>query len=611
MRRFFTTILVALAATTLMAQMQIWYNGSIVYQREYALIDSITFGLPNGGGQGETGDVLSPEDSKEYLMEVGKRLLNMFKTEDQKDLAELAEGAYTKYRDYNWELLGQDFENKYDHVFNFGRNEPSPAGVVPIARILKYTIDVTEGGDVPTGIDYVWTFPQDNFIYEADEVNKRWNNLGKTSDNSVIVRFKDAKGVQCEIKVWGEGKETPYDAYWDEMNYSSYYDETTGRYVENNTPRYRHHIGAVVPEKIHFVFKQGNKVISSLDLQQDLQMNDHAIMSFDVMFADLRWTADMNVTMTHATAAFAFKYQDKPIFSAFCNVPVYELLGKKDTQSWEQFAEMYAEQYDQVLKKVGPADGVVDILGEVQLKAEIEHFGYAYRDWMKWEDTQRTSGYNSREAVNQFCSIFSDNSKNGIYYNSDVKQAEIRVQPKYDEVYNEWEPEGVLYFPQDHTTYAFEEYFNRKPFTNLQYMTEDLLNAFVQLSDSLYNAVGNVDFENMGNEPSNPNTNYPQPSCDDVKGTINGVAYDNTTYKCWTVNYWLRTECTGEEPESESGTEMIWATEYEVLKTWEFWKSAANQTVSAEGFTCRMTGNYTLQQNPDRNEGTCYSSYGQ
>ncbi len=46
MRRFFTTILVALAATTLMAQVQIWYNGSVVYEREYALIDSITFGLP-------------------------------------------------------------------------------------------------------------------------------------------------------------------------------------------------------------------------------------------------------------------------------------------------------------------------------------------------------------------------------------------------------------------------------------------------------------------------------------------------------------------------------------------------------------------------------------
>ena len=492
MKRLFTTLLIALAATTMMAQLQIWYNGAIVYQRDYKMIDSITFALPQHG-QAE-GEVLSPEDTKEYLMEVGKRLLNMFKTEDQKDLAELAEGVYTKYKDYDWELLGKDFENKYDHVFNFDRNEPSPAGVVPIARILKYTIDVTEGGDVPTGIDYVWTFPQDNFIYEADEINKRWNNLGKTSDNSVIIRFKDAKGVQCEIKVWGEGKETPYDAYWDEMNYSSYYDEATGRYVENTTPRYRHHIGAVLPEKIHFVFKQGTKVVSSMDMQQDLQMNDHANMSFNVMFADLRWSADANITMTHASAAFAFTYQDKPIFSAMCNAPVYELLGKKDTQSWEDFAEMYVNQYDYLLKQIGEADGMFDLLGEVQIKAKLDHFGYAYRDWIKWEDTERTSGYNSREAVNQFCSIFNDNSVNGIYYNSDVKQAEIRVQPKYDEAYNEWSPEGVLYFPQDHTTYAFEEYFNRKPFTNFVQMAQDVANKFIQLSEDLENSIGQLSF---------------------------------------------------------------------------------------------------------------------
>lgn len=605
MKRLFTFLCVAFAATAMMAQMQIWYNGSVVYQRDYALIDSITFSLPNGGGQGENGDVLSPEDTKEKLVAVGKQLLNMFKTEDQKDLAELAEGLYAKYRDYDWELLGRDFENKYDHVFNYDRNAPSPAGVVPIARILKYTIDVTNGDNVPMGIDYVWTFPQDNFIYEADDINKRWNNLGKSSDNSVIVRFKDKNGVQCEVKVWGEGKETPYDAYWDDWRGG--YDEN-GNWIK--IPTRRHHIGAVVPEKLHMVFKQGTKVICSFDVKQDLLMNDHAIMSLNMMFADLRWTADVNVTMTHASAAFAFTYQNKPIFSAICNAPVYELLGKKDTQSWDDFAEMYANQYDYLLKQIGEADGMVDLLGEVQIKAKLNHFGYAYRDWLKWEDTQRTSGYDSREAVNQFCSIFNDNSVNGIYYNSDVKQAEIRVQPKYDEVNGRYEPEGVLYFPQDHTTYAFEEYFNRKPFTDFQYMTEDLVNKFIRLSDSLYNAVGNVDFENFDNHPTTPTPNDPTPICDDEAGTINGVAYDNTTERCWRIEWWSNTTCTGEEDEWNEGVEYNWFTEYQVRKIWEQWRASANVSVSASGITCRVTGEYTLIENYDRTEDTCYETYG-
>jgi len=48
MKRFFTTMLASMMTFVgVMAQLNIWYNGTIVYQRDYTLIDSITFSIQN------------------------------------------------------------------------------------------------------------------------------------------------------------------------------------------------------------------------------------------------------------------------------------------------------------------------------------------------------------------------------------------------------------------------------------------------------------------------------------------------------------------------------------------------------------------------------------
>ena len=85
------------------------------------------------------------------------------------------------------------------------------------------------------------------------------------------------------------------------------------------------------------------------------------------------------------------------------------------------------------------------------------------------------------------CIIINERQTNGIYYNSDTKQAELRAQTTYDGY--GYYPEMVLYFPQDGTTYAVDLYFDRAPFTDLQYTVEDLVNAYIRLSYWLYDEV--------------------------------------------------------------------------------------------------------------------------
>ena len=107
--------------------------------------------------------------------------------------------------------------------------------------------------------------------------------------------------------------------------------------------------------------------------------------------------------------------------------------------------------------------------------------------------------------------LINRHQENGLYYGSNLKQAEVVAQVaretryRYDYDYytgqyreytvNEYYPEGVLYFPSDSTTYAFEQYFNRKPFTDLQYAVEDLANAYIRLSHYLYDEVGDISFD--------------------------------------------------------------------------------------------------------------------
>ena len=107
------------------------------------------------------------------------------------------------------------------------------------------------------------------------------------------------------------------------------------------------------------------------------------------------------------------------------------------------------------------------------------------------------------------------------------------------------------------------------------------------------------------------------PVTDDEKGTINGKAYDNETYKCWRIDCWQRTTATGiyADPEDntyEEDTDYDWGTEYMVRKTWELWKAAANVSASAGAYvTYTSTGDFTMTEVTDRNEDTCYKSYGQ
>lgn len=334
-------------------------------------------------------------------------------------------------------------------------------------------------------------------FYMDDRGN--WYYYDWYNDRTVYVSMSDIEHIY--------GYDSYYDYYeydmekqqWFRYDYANEYEVSDGMRT------------AIVdlPEKIFFTLKQGNNEIIRVEFRQEMQKNDHAYFSINARVANLSWTADAKINSTNGSGAYAFKYGNETLLSVAVQLPSYKLIDKADSQSYEEWLEQYEDRYDELLRQIGSADAIVDIYGWIQLKANIDNFSYLYRDIKKLDD----GGYytRSREDAQKLVESINAHVKTGMYYGSDIQQASVIAQLArdtyyggyWDEVrdtwvdqeYEEYFAEGVLYFPEDGTTYAFDQYFNRKPFTDLQYTLEDLANKYIRLSQYLYDEVGEVSFD--------------------------------------------------------------------------------------------------------------------
>ena len=106
------------------------------------------------------------------------------------------------------------------------------------------------------------------------------------------------------------------------------------------------------------------------------------------------------------------------------------------------------------------------------------------------------------------------------------------------------------------------------------------------------------------------------PVCDDQAGTINGVAYDKETPKCWKIESWQKADGSDEDDyKDQSWVNYEWDTEYAIRKSKEYWKASVNvtydQTIYGVRIWYRSSGDFTMTEVADRTDDTCYESYGQ
>ena len=417
-------------------------------------------GNGSGDGDGEggtpTGKVLSPEETKETMKGIADNLIGKFNTEDQKAALELMDDMIYKYENYDFSPIGNYYENRYEDLF---------AGPRYMCAVLKGASPVPAMNH-----SYTFSFSDESVIWEADDANRTWVKKGPSPDNSLIMRAKDQSGTMCEAKFWGEGATKTYTQSWEE-DYET------------------HTITAIVPETIRFSFKHGNDVLASAKLKQDINENDHVTLNAEASVCNLRWTMDMDIRLTNGSVGYAFYYGNESLVSALINLPSYKLTAKGSNQSYEEWVEQYAENYDALIRQIGNANAVLDINGRVQGKVNVNNVGQSYSSIMNMMNQINPE---TQEGATQYCNTINQAQSNGLYIDN-AKQAEVRLIVANDGDYY-YRPEPVLYFTSDKTSYSFEQYFNRPPFTELQQSLENLVNSYIHLSTWLSSEVRDVEF---------------------------------------------------------------------------------------------------------------------
>lgn len=424
-----------------------------------------------GGGEEQKQDLnaMSPEEQKQYLVDAGKEFINTFNTNDQKFVIELADGLYRKYESYDWEQLGDDMEqiyrDKYESFFG----------------LPKRYAQMAEQKRIPTlaMMEQIFSFATDSRNFTVDERTKTII-VTKSTDNACTATFTDEQGKPCSLRVWGEGATTEYTVSYRE-------DGTTKR------------IRAQIPEKIYMRLMQNNSQVIGVSISLNTKRNDHLTLGAVIAVANLKWKFDVNITSTRGNMAFAMSYDSKSMIAATIDLPKYQLFDKdKDdsVDSWEEWAEKYADRYESLIGQVGAGDCVIQIMDKAQIKAHITDGGSLYDAIMNW-DRKYDNRSSSLEAQKALCSIINQYATAGLYYNSETMQAKVIAQPvDYQEEYYDsysgrlitetyYDIEPVLFFPKDLTTYSFTEYFSSSKFSILRGMSEDLINKYIDLETEL------------------------------------------------------------------------------------------------------------------------------
>ena len=414
---------------------------------------------PTGGLLPEPKDtmaVLSPDEQKSYLVEVGKELINTFNPEDQRAAVELADELYSKYQEYDWEAISSEFDEELEDIYS--------TEFESFFGMPRRMIDAINGKKKVSLEDkeILLTLSKFGRVIEFDDKTQTVK-ITKTNDPSITAIFSDAKGTKCELKVWGEGKEI-------EGSFTYEYDES------------KRTIRVKVPTTIKMHLKHGSNSLISFTFQWDTNIKDYVNTSLSLQVTNLVFAEETKVSTTEASAVFSFSYGDKGLIAAAVSLPKYEAIdweGGKDITEDEGYSwlEQYGEKYASMLGTVGKGEVKLDVLGKIQLRGGVTDGAALVDAYYNWGETNYSNELTQYEDL---CAFLNKYLYASIYYNNTItEQAKVLMQV-YEESYG-YSVEPILYFPQDETSIAVMTYFNSSKFLNLFDLVEELANSYIAL----------------------------------------------------------------------------------------------------------------------------------
>lgn len=435
---------------------------------------------------------LSTDETKDYLVEVGKQFINTFNPEDQRAATELATELYEKYENWDWEMIGSQMEDEF--------NKMDADGFFRLPRHMAAFVNGEQA--LLTDKEILFSFATAGRKFVFNDQTKKME-VSKTNDNTAIAQFKDTQGTMCEVKVWGEGKTIKGSYTYEEYSYGEgHWDENFENWIEGDKIyEGMRSIKVELPEKIHMYFKQGSKNIMNLDFTFDTDIRSYVNHSMALKVVNIAFEEDAKVSTTNASAAFSMKYGDKQMLIGACSVPKYKIEGwtggsditEDEIESW---IRLYEDKYETMLGTLKTGEGSVDIMGKVQAKMNVTD-GAALYDGLKAWDKKDYTGQ-SLNAETDLCNIINKYVSIGLYYGNNIKQADVIMQPTLDGEFDgvkEYYSIPVLSFPQDGTTYEVTTFFQSSKFNILTDMAEELVNKYKELDTKhLVSDEGRIEF---------------------------------------------------------------------------------------------------------------------
>lgn len=491
--------------------------------------------------------LLSPDEQKDFLVEVGEQLIGTFNPNDQRKAVELADDLYQKYESYDWGAIEEEFEEVFEDIYS--------SKFESFFGMPRRVIDAINGKQNASleDLEILLTLSDFGYTIEFDD-ETRSVKITKTGDAAIVAKFSDSNGTKCELKVSGEGK-TIKGSY----TYEDYDGDRT--------------IKVEVPSTIKMHLKQGSSSLVSFTFKWDTNIKDYVNTSLEMKVINLGFKEETKVSTTEASAVFSYTYSDKNIITAAVNLPKYKLIGWEGgsditPEEGEDWLNEYGEKYASLLGKVGKGEAKLDILGKIQLKGGVTDGAAlvdAYNNWndkyddYNWSDYERTYTYTgnykywdswygdyltyswenqgwytawwerpdySLKAKQEQCDFLNKYTYLSVSYNNDTTEQAKLLMDTYEEhgTYdpvswereaNEWysgneyetyytdlpDPisytcynvEPIMQFPYDDSQIAVMTYFNSSKFLGLLDLVEDLANSYIELDEN--NLIFGDDFE--------------------------------------------------------------------------------------------------------------------
>ena len=540
MKKFFIYSLIC----TLFGAMMI---GCETVNKEEPIIDGpgINEGGGNsGGGSGkDTLTVLSPDQQKDYWVEIGAELAEVFTKatlESVTPLVDLSEDLAEKYISYKWGQIGDQLKDEFKDFYS--REFES------FFRMPRRMVDVLQGKRKASleDLELLLTLSKFGYEFKFDDRSKTII-ITKVDKPYILATFSDPDGVPCELKVWGEGQEKEctytyedyhweYPLVWDEYWGEYYYDYENGEKIYDG----KRTIRVKLPKNLKMHFKHGSKELVSYSFNWETNFQDYFNNSMKLKVMEFGIQETAAVSTKEASTVFSMTCGKKNVLTATVNLPKYELMdweyGNDITDAnAEAWFEKFIDDYETALNSLGKGSVKLDLLGKAQIVGQVSNGAdliNAYFDWNEeypysseydywWEQP-----YNSLAAQEDICEIYDKYVNLAICYNgSEKEQAKLLLQPYNEEGtdytggywddywdewgnYNEYWVEGtpiyysyythepVLYFPQDDVSIAIMTYLESLMdgnYSDVFKMVEKAANDIIALDK--HNLIFPEDFE--------------------------------------------------------------------------------------------------------------------